>query len=456
MKTGQGQFLRKASDRNTGIFSVTSVVNFNTENTESDAHSHKFLTHQVPPLYCKPKRGYNGTNPNSVSRPNPVKTNYRLCCCAIAMIVLLRVSIGWHFFYEGIHKFDPATEFSSEGFLGIAKGPTAEWYYWMLPDLDGIQRLEMAVIEDENGRERDTFIVYENAWKKYFKEYLVKHSPLVSAADAENIVNMNAAKFAEWVEQNGHSAVEGADANKPKGVNVAKTKAIFDRYLGALRAEAADGKESVEAFKASRERFIETRKTVRNSASFEQERRWRQMMGYRTEASRWTKLLSEMGNGLQSDLGRLTDPALAGQKGQIVTAPEKELFPPNPFGVQYMIPPNPYVKSRMATMDLAVMLGLSAIGLCLIIGFCTRLACLGGAAFLINVVLTTYPVPGIYPEIPSMVGNFMFVSKDVVELAALLFLALIPSGRWGGLDYFLWHYGGKQIMGIFSSSSGEQ
>jgi len=381
-----------------------------------------------------------------------VKTKYRLCCCAIAMIVLLRVAIGWHFFYEGIHKFDPAAGFSAEGFLGIAKGPTAELYYWMLPDLDGIQRLEMAVLEDENGKERDTFIVYEMAWKEYFKEYLNAHSSLMSE-ETEKIVNMNTAKFAKWAEENAPPANEATDTNTSKGVNVVEAKAIFDRYREALRAEAADAKQDVEAFKASRERFINTRNTIRNNASFEQERRWKQMMGYRAEAGRWTRLLNEMGNGLQSDLGRLADPQFAGQRGQIVTAPEKELIPPNPFDIHYAIPPNPFVKSRMETMDLAVMVGLSAIGLCLMIGFCTRLACLGGAAFLVNVVLTTFPVPGIYPEIPSMVGNFLFVSKDVVELVALLFLALIPAGRWGGLDYFLWHYGGKQIVRLFCPCS---
>ena len=176
-------------------------------------------------------------------------------------------------------------------------------------------------------------------------------------------------------------------------------------------------------------------------------------MKYRTEAAGWIRILTEMGNGLQSDLGRLADLQLAGQRGEIVTAPERALFPPDmPFGIQYTIPPNPYIKSRMETLDLAVMLGLSAIGLCLMIGFCTRLACLGGAAFLVNVVLTTFPVPGVHPAIPSMIGNFMFVSKDVVELIALLFLMTIPSGRWGGLDYFLWHCGGKQIAGLFSFS----
>ena len=397
---------------------------------------------------------------------------FRLCFCAVFFVVLLRIAIGWHFLYEGVHKFDPAAEFSAEGFLGIAKGMTAEFYYWMLPDLDGIQRLEIGTVKDENdaNKERDTFIAYENAWKEYFKKYLVKYSPLIkNEADAEAFVNLGNKGFADWVKTNVPAAKEDGTQSY-EGPDVAEAKAIYNRYLGSLRAEASDAKNEVEAFLKSRERFMTTKKTIRNDASFEKERRWNMMMKYRREAANWTRLFTDMGNALQSDLGRLADPALAGQKGQIVTAPEKELIPPNNF-VQYPIPPDIQippvelgqislppdlkippdtrrVQSRMDALDLSVMFGLSAIGLCMILGFCNRLACLGGAVFLANVVLTTCPIPGVYPAIPTMVGNFMFVSKDVVELIAMLFLASIPAGRWAGLDYFLWHCGGKQIVWV--------
>ena len=401
-----------------------------------------------------------------------MKYQYRLACCVIVLIVFLRIGIGWHFLYEGVHKFDPAAGFSSEGFLGTAKGPTAELYYWMLPDLEGIQRVVIADIKDENERDRKTFIVYEEAWKEYFREYLTTYFSLVkNKEEAENIVGWGTQPFTDWVKGNVPPAVKESiadmnaaqlavwaetkvpltDTPKDDDVEAAKmlvrAKTIFNRYLNALRAEAADSEKDVDAFLKSRERFLKIKRTIRNSTSFEQERRWNTMLKYRAEAAGWTKLLNEMGNGLQSDLGRLIDPELAGQRGQIVTAPMKALIPPNSF-IQMDVPENPYAKSRMDVMDLAVMFGLSAIGLCMILGFCTRLACLGGAAFLVNVILTTFPVPGIYPEMPSMVGNFMFVSKDVVELLALLFLAAIPSGRWGGLDYFLWHCGGKQIAGL--------
>jgi len=489
------------------------------------------------------------------------------------MIVLLRIGIGWHFLYEGVHKFEPNSGFSSEGFLGIAKGPTADMYYWMLTDLDGTERLAMEKIPTGNVDAEGfpllvdgvlesipTFIVYDNAWKEYFRDYLVKFSshvkkedaeaivdkmsakeiaqwvvqkvpfnkvgdedfnklsraeldeirrvqfgmvvpagvpvafsprvPFAVGADADAIVNANVARLTTWLEQNvtlpKAVAAEVAEETKEtlaavleKGVSsseedataiddknvallaawveeakiVVRGKKIFDQYLGSLREVAAEEQEDVEAFLASRERFLETKSTIRNMTSFEQERRWRQMIQYRDEAGRWIRKFDTMGNSLQSDLGRLADPLLAGQRGEIITAPERELIPPNSLGIKYTIPPNPYVQTRMQAMDYAVMFGLSAIGLCLVLGFCTRLACLGGAVFLANVVLTTFPVPGVYPAIPSMVGNFMFVTKDVVELLALLVLTLVPAGRWGGLDYFLWHYGGKQIVGLFCPCS---
>jgi len=414
---------------------------------------------------------------------------YRLGCCAIVLIVLLRIGIGWHFLYEGVHKFDPAKGFTSEGFLGIAKGPTKELYYWMLPDLDGIQRVELGTVKDENDKEFDTFIVYEDAWKEYFDNYkatfpkepweptgflwkeYVETNPDALKEHLE--ANPNALK--DYTEQNPgmkelDAKIEVAkSALDAKDVFKWKAQAIFDQYLGSLRESATDTKQDLEAFLKSRERFLEMRQNIRNTATFEQERRWNLMFFYRAQAAGWTRMLEAKGNSLQSELGRLADPELAGQRGEIITAPEKELFPPNDFismpvpAINLSIPPkNPYVKSydlsiqsRMQAMDAAVMIALSAIGLCMVLGFCTRLACLGGAAFLVNVVLTTFPVPGIYPETPSMVGNFMGVSKDVVELLAILFLAAVPSGRWGGLDYFLWHYGGKQIAGLFIDENNE-
>jgi uncharacterized membrane protein YphA (DoxX/SURF4 family) len=57
------------------------------------------------------------------------------------MLVLLRITIGWHFLYSGLWKLSNP-DFSSEGFLSQAKGPFAAWFYAMVPDFYGRERLD--------------------------------------------------------------------------------------------------------------------------------------------------------------------------------------------------------------------------------------------------------------------------------------------------------------------------
>ena len=80
----------------------------------------------------------------------------------------------------------------------------------------------------------------------------------------------------------------------------------------------------------------------------------------------------------------------------------------------------------MEQINFAVTYGLTAIGVCLMLGFCTRLAALGGAAFMCFVVMTQPAFPGIYPPDPPVVGHALLVNKDFVEMLALL---VIATGR---------------------------
>lgn len=57
------------------------------------------------------------------------------------MLVLLRITIGWHFLYQGIWKLDNPS-FTSAGFLSQAKGPWADRFHEMIPDYYGYERLD--------------------------------------------------------------------------------------------------------------------------------------------------------------------------------------------------------------------------------------------------------------------------------------------------------------------------
>jgi uncharacterized membrane protein YphA (DoxX/SURF4 family) len=353
----------------------------------------------------------------------------------VICVVLLRVVIGWHYFYEGVHKFDPTADFSSKGFLGIAKGPAADIFYWMLPDINGTQRLVIGEIDVESksvkdGKEivktekRKTFTVYEKAWDVYYQGFLKKYG--LDDVEAQKPDNKK------------------ADAPPPDAVQVKanqkyEVELIYKRYLDSLRTGAELQEKEILASQASLARYREKVKSLPNDAAYEKKRRWDEMMKFRAEAERWISTLDNLGNALQSDLARVVDPQLAGENGNIVTVPEKAWVP------------NPVAESQMRLLDLSVMFGLSAIGICLILGFCTRLASLGGIAFLVCVILTTWPVPGYYPPLPSSIGNFLFISKDGVELVGLMVLAVVGAGRWGGLDFYVWNCFGKKIVGKWFS-----
>ena len=69
-----------------------------------------------------------------------------------------------------------------------------------------------------------------------------------------------------------------------------------------------------------------------------------------------------------------------------------------------------------------------SVGVCLLLGFLTRVASLAGALFLISVIASQ--PPWISDAAPTM--------PQVIELAGLLVLAATGAGRWLGIDYFFY------------------
>lgn len=77
--------------------------------------------------------------------------------------------------------------------------------------------------------------------------------------------------------------------------------------------------------------------------------------------------------------------------------------------------------------------GLIAIGLGLIVGLCTRTASIFGALLLFMYYFNNAPIIGIEYSIPSE-GNYLIVSKTLIEAVALIVLAVFPTGSVFGLD----------------------
>jgi len=80
--------------------------------------------------------------------------------------------------------------------------------------------------------------------------------------------------------------------------------------------------------------------------------------------------------------------------------------------------------------------GLIAIGIGLMLGLFTRLAAFAGAFLLLVYYLNNPPLIGLEYSLPSE-GNYLVVSKTLIEAVALLMLGGFPTGSVFGLDIYM-------------------
>jgi len=89
--------------------------------------------------------------------------------------------------------------------------------------------------------------------------------------------------------------------------------------------------------------------------------------------------------------------------------------------------------NQLANADLVTMWGLTLVGLLLVLGLFTRLASLGGIAFILMFYFANPPFVGYFYALPTE-GSYLIVNKNLVELCALVVILVTGSGRFAGLD----------------------
>jgi uncharacterized membrane protein YphA (DoxX/SURF4 family) len=303
----------------------------------------------------------------------------------VVMLVVLRLSLGCHFLYEGLWKIANRKTFSAEPFLAEAKGPLAPLFYAMVPDIDGTERLTYE--KDAQGLPR-----------------LTKGKPVVKA---ESTLAAWQALKDRAVEDYRMTEEQQAEADK-----------LLKRYQAMLKEYLDDNAEEIVAYLGSLSRFQAEKEQGGNNAPYYKKRMWDRRQDLRKEVKVWLAYIDTLGDDFKNDLWNLLDD-------------QRQARGYFPAGW------NPFAWPQMEQINFAVTYGLTAIGLCLMLGLFTRPAALGGAAFMVFVILTQPNWPTIYPPAGPEGGHALIINKDFVEMVALLLLATTAAGRWGGLDAFL-------------------
>lgn len=460
-------------------------------------------------------------------------------------MVILRLSLGCHFFYEGVWKIKHP-EFSAEGYLRQAKGPAAPIFYAMVPDMDGTEllRIEKLVtaeklmgrwrkVRDDSAVRytvpiRERLAVYEKKrksqqgklsqqdqetveklengiarrsqeFKRDVNPILWKHEDRLEAFLAENekallahfdnqestedvkrllsaISDIQADYFAALkgfakkdkqiqaavarsvkgaapVFDDGtpvEKLVGGGRLRAPKGQEIlrvtravrpekfyrpwnelkqqvvskygldeqqqAEAERIYRQYKDSLWPWLGENRGKIAGYLGALDRLRHERKVGNSGAAHQKQRLYNEQMKLRGEVGGWLSELQQWEAGYRNALWAiLTDQQK--QEGAL-----REGW------------------TRMDLINLAVTYGLTAIGLCLLLGLFTRPAALGGACFMLFVICSQPSWPTIYPPPSPAEGHALLIDKSFIEMIALFLVATMGVGRCGGLDYFVENY----------------
>lgn len=118
-----------------------------------------------------------------------MKDLHRVSVVAVLLIVLLRMSIGWQFLYEGLWKrqtLSTPNPWTSEGYLKNAQGPLRNYFRSMTGDPDDLKWLDYATVSQRWYDWRDRFVKHyhlDENQQKVLNQELDGSADTDSAAD---------------------------------------------------------------------------------------------------------------------------------------------------------------------------------------------------------------------------------------------------------------------------------
>jgi len=367
------------------------------------------------------------------------------------LLVLLRLVIGWHFFFEGVEKINSISigetttnrPFSSAGYLGEASGPFAKFFRDQVRESDEEILARLTVVPLAPGQDGTKTPPYTRMPPGLAKEW---HEFLDSFVQDFHLDSRQSALAEKKLQQREDATVRWLLEGRKRVTKTFPTGIVEVDEINAQRIDEyrkkADEVRNMET-KLIPEFGKDVLKEKLRSAKAELNQMRQQLLADLKEQTDYMKktLLGLMPPVLgPSTVGLAASPlgtgpiaaasALGTENGdEILTLEQKS---------QKLAPTAKYASSNallpLTTLDKMVSYGTLIIGACLLLGLFSRLASLGGAAFLLMLYLAMPPFPWLPDPPRPLEGHYLFVSKNAIEMFALLVLATTQSGRWAGLD----------------------
>jgi uncharacterized membrane protein YphA (DoxX/SURF4 family) len=352
-------------------------------------------------------------------------------------LVLLRLAIGWHFFFEGVEKIRSVhvgptmtnRPWSSQPYLRESTGPLAQYFRNIAgdPDLEALEVLSVQPLGPDQDPARippksRISPALDKAWNEYLDRFRKEHELSEEQQKlAQSRLDQAKDRAVRWLlGQTGER-----DTQKSFGASATITvKETPQERVNSYRKKVRELEDAL------------NRKLPAFGLDVEKQK----LSALKADISRMrTELLADLERPMQDSLNSvLADAQMRQGPDQLRSELESKQW------------------SRLDWVDFTTRYGLTIVGACLLLGFFTRTACVAGAGFLLMFYLAMPALPWL-PESPRAEGHYLFINKNIIEMLALLALATTRSGRWAGLDGLLyvlapWRWRTSETTTNFSAS----
>lgn len=414
----------------------------------------------------------------------------RISLLTVILLVLLRISIGWHLLYEGLWKYNTLNSpqpWSAEGYLRNAQGPMRDYFRGLTGDPDDLKWLDYDLVSTRWDNWRDQFVAHYGLTEDQQRDLDLlldgpkEHAqPLealpesVATEDLPRIVRFDADRKRLMtdgpllpeeideiqslvpVERKAGGEITGGTEQERKFYEAVETLGIRSQRLSfrqRLKALLLGDPERLGATAVQDEnnplRYRPETGTILSDdgttvlLKYGEIQRYRDMLDdyheqvARAETDYQQAHLEKLWQVIQQKRVQLVQPVIQLEQ-ELQSDAWKMLKPEQLAQGQLDWDDRPVQRiNRITIWSLLVLGGL------LIAGLCTPVAAVAAAGMLMMFYLAIPPFPGV-PQPPGP-DHTLFVNKNFIEALALLVIAASPTGRWFGIDGLFARFFGRDF-----------